>query len=65
MGFDGLRFNSSLYESGINLVLFNPEDCKAVSSDLVEVKSIKIGTDIPNIYKIGTFADATVPIEIK
>lgn len=65
MGFDGLRFNSSLYESGINLVLFNPEDCKAVSSDLVEVKSIKIGTDIPNIYKIGTFSDATVPIEIK
>ena len=53
MGFDGLRFNSSLHEGGVNLVLFDPEVCKAVSSDLVNVKSITIGTETPWIYQIG------------
>lgn len=53
MGFDGLRFNSSLHSGGVNVVLFNPEDCKAVSSDLVEVKGINIDFEQPLIYKIG------------
>lgn len=53
MGFDGLRFNSSLHEGGINLVLFNPEDCSVVSSDLVKVKDITIGCETPWIYQIG------------
>lgn len=53
MGFDGLRFNSSLHEGGVNLVLFDPEVCKAVSSDLVNVKSITIETETPWIYQIG------------
>lgn len=54
MGFDGLRFRSSLHSEGINVVLFNPEDCNAVSSELVEVKGIDLNLDEPLIYKIGT-----------
>ena len=54
MGFDGIRFKSSLNEGGVNLVLFDPEVCKAVSSDLVNVKSITIGTETPWIYQIGS-----------
>ena len=53
MGFDGLRFNSSLHQGGVNVVLFDPDICKAVSSDLVDVKGINIVTDLPLIYKIG------------
>ena len=53
MGFDGLRFNSSLHEGGVNVVLFDPDICKATSSDLVDVKGINIITDLPLIYKIG------------
>ena len=53
MGFDGLRFNSSLHNGGINVVLFNPDDCTAVSSDLIEVSDIKITSRPPDIYDIG------------
>ena len=53
MGFDGLRFNSSLHSGGINIVLFNPDDCTAVSSDLVTVSDIKITSNLPDIYDIG------------
>lgn len=62
MGFDGLRFNSSLRAGGVNLVLFDPDLCDAMSSDLVEVKSITINTDTPSFYKIGT-ADSPVSNE--
>ncbi len=54
MEFDGLRFRSSLHKEGYNVVLFNPEDCMAVSSDLVEIKGINLNLDKPMIYKIGT-----------
>lgn len=54
MGFDGLRFRSSLHKAGINIVLFNPKDCSAFASDLVEVKGISLDIDDPIIYKIGT-----------
>lgn len=54
MGFDGLRFRSSLHRVGKNVVLFNPEDCSAFASDLVEVKGINLDLDDPMIYKIGT-----------
>lgn len=53
MGFDGLRFNSSLNTGGINVVLFDPDVCKAVSSELVEIKGIHIEKDEALIYKIG------------
>lgn len=55
MGFDGPRFISPLHEGGVNLVLFDPEVCKAVSSDLsdlVNVKSISIEPETPWIYQI-------------
>lgn len=54
MGFDGLRFRSSLHKDGINVVLFNPDDCKAISSELIDVKGIDLNLDQPMIYKIGT-----------
>ncbi len=54
MGFDGLRFNSSLNTGGINVVLFDPDACKAISSELVEVKGIHIQKDEAQIYKIGS-----------
>lgn len=54
MGFDGLRFRSSLHKEGYNVVLFNPEDCVAISSDLVEVKEIGLKLEEPLIYKVGT-----------
>lgn len=53
MGFDGLRFNSSLHKGGVNVVLFDPEICKAVSSELVDVAGIELKLDEPIIYKIG------------
>ncbi len=54
MGFDGLRFNSSLNTGGINVVLFDPDACKAISSELIEVKGIHIEKDEAQIYKIGS-----------
>lgn len=54
MGFDGLRFRSSLNKNGINVVLFNPEISSAISSDLVDIKEIELELDKPMIYKIGT-----------
>lgn len=53
MGFDGLRFNSSLNTGGINVVLFDPDVCKAVSYELVEIKEIYIEKDEALISKIG------------
>ena len=53
MGFDGLRFNSSLHKGGVNVVLFNPNLCKAISSELVDVTDIKLSIAEPIIYKIG------------
>lgn len=54
MGFDGLRFRSSLNKGGINIVLFDPDICTAISSDLVDVKEIELKLEQPMIYKIGT-----------
>jgi hypothetical protein len=49
-GFDGIRFNSSLNEGGKNIVLFNVDDCRVVSSKLLEVSKINIETKTPSIY---------------
>ena len=59
LGFDGLRFNSSLHKGGVNLVLFNPEDCKPISSELIDVTGIEIFTDDPFVYKIGNRTENT------
>ena len=42
MGFDGLRFESSLHRGGYNVVLFDPEICKPVSSDVAFIHDIEI-----------------------
>lgn len=50
-----LKYMRELFqEHGYNIVLFNPDDCVAVSSDLVEVKGIDLKLDEPMIYKVGT-----------
>lgn len=53
MGFDGLRFNSSLNFGGVNVVLFDPDVCNPISSELVDIKRIQIEKDDAQIYKIG------------
>ena len=53
MGFDGLRFNSSLHKGGINIVFFNPVLCKATSSQLRTINGINIDIGDPLIYTIG------------
>lgn len=50
LGFDGIRFNSSLNEGGKNLVLFNIDDCEVISTSLIEVADIKIEKRVPGIY---------------
>lgn len=52
MGFDGLRFESSLHRGGFNTVLFEPDKCKVLSSDIVHVNEIKIETEIPWFFNI-------------
>ncbi len=53
LGFDGLRYASSVHQGGINLVLFDPDSCEAVSSDLVEVRGINVDMERPLIYRLG------------
>lgn len=52
LGFEGLRFNSSLKQGGINVVLFDIDSCTALSSDIVKVESIEIKTTKPDIYNL-------------
>lgn len=53
MGFDGLRFKSSLKNGGINIVLFDDKKCKAISSDIVKVSDIKLKYENQDIYQLG------------
>ena len=52
MGLDGIRFRSSLHIGGINVVLFDPTICRAVSSDLVDVESISLTLSEPAVYRM-------------
>lgn len=52
MGFDGIRFRSSLRADGANVVLFNDEFCKPFGSDLFDVHSIELGIKKDKIYEI-------------
>lgn len=47
LGFDGLRFSSSLHQGGNNIVLFDPEICIPISSELVAVTGITVSTGDP------------------
>lgn len=42
LGYEGLRYNSSLRRSGVNLTIFNYEKCEAVSSQDFRIEDIKI-----------------------
>lgn len=52
MGFDGIRFDSSLNAGGTNIVLFSDEFCKPFASDLVEVGHITLDIHEPIIYHL-------------
>lgn len=52
MGFDGLRFNSSLCNGGKNIVLFDNKHCKPISSDYVQVSGIDMTFNNPEMYQI-------------
>lgn len=52
MGFDGIRFRSSLKNGGINLVLFDDKHCKAVCSEMLKVNDIEVKLSSPEIYQL-------------
>jgi len=42
LGYDGIRFNSSLHYGGVNLTIFNYEKCEAISSHDFRIEDIKL-----------------------
>lgn len=42
LGYDGIRFNSSLHEGGVNLTIFNYNKCEAVASQVFRIEKIKL-----------------------
>ncbi len=42
LGYDGIRFNSSLHSGGVNLTIFNYEKCEAISSQDFRIENIKL-----------------------
>ena len=42
LGYDGIRFNSSLHYGGVNLTIFNYDKCEAISSQDFRVENIKL-----------------------
>ena len=59
MGFDGLRFKSSLKNGGINVVLFDDKKCRAVKSDIIKVGDIKLELVNPDIYELEKFIESS------
>ena len=56
MGFDGLRFRSSLHSGGINIVLFSSDFCKALSSNIVQVNNIELEIAQHDVYHIESLS---------
>lgn len=54
LGYDGIRYNSSLHKKGINLTIYNFDKCEAISSCEIKIEDIKldarnlIGSDLDN-----------------
>ncbi|MDD4590670.1 MAG: RES family NAD+ phosphorylase [Parabacteroides sp.] len=44
LGFQAIKFNSSLDSSGRNVTIFTPEKCEAVSSNLYSIEDICFDT---------------------
>lgn len=42
LGYDGIRFNSSIHSGGVNLTIFNYEKCEAISSQDFRLENIKL-----------------------
>lgn len=42
LGYDGIRFNSSLHSGGVNLTIFNYNKCEAISSQDFRIEDIKL-----------------------
>lgn len=42
LGYDGIRYNSSLHFGGVNLTIFNYEKCEAISSQDFRIEDIKL-----------------------
>lgn len=42
LGYDGMRFNSSLHYGGVNLTIFNHKKCEAISSQDFRIEDIKL-----------------------
>lgn len=45
LGYDGIRFNSSLHKCGFNITIFNYYKCKAISSKLYRITNFCIESD--------------------
>lgn len=41
-GYDGIRYNSSLHKGGVNLIIFSPEKCEAISSRDMKISNFTI-----------------------
>lgn len=55
MGFDGLRFRSSLKKGGVNIVLFDDKKVKPIRSDIIKVTDIELKYDNAEIYQLEEF----------
>lgn len=42
LGYEGIRFNSSLHNGGVNLTIFNYEKCEAIASQDFRLENIKL-----------------------
>jgi len=42
LGFDGIRYNSSLHRNGKNIVIFDPDLCEPISSDIYKIENIEV-----------------------
>lgn len=62
-GFDGLRFKSSLHQDGNNIVLFDDEFCKPISSDYIQVNGIDLTLVKPEMYELGEMISSANNIE--
>ena len=43
LGYDGIRYSSSLHRSGYNLTIFDTSKCEAIFSTDLRLENIKIG----------------------
>lgn len=49
LGYDGIRFNSSLHRNGINVTIFNYDKCEALSSQEMKIEQIKLSARVKSL----------------